>query len=459
MAESVDWRARYQQLVREYDAAEFRWRDLEHILRRIIARLCAAAEGSDRRLDGPLERLARASRAPEPAGDALEEWTQLCHELDGSVTVLRRGEPAPPPPLAADAPSASATWQASVAALALLLQQLAVEFNGELRAEETIKTLQAELSAVAADDEFAALIRRVAALVATRADRLARERIEAATLLERVTQRLEEISAYLSGAQAERGSVLADAQNLSATLTTQVRELSVEVEESTDLGTLKANVGTRLEVITTQVGEFHAREQRRYGEYQQRADQMSLRLAQLEQQARELHRTLDDERRRARVDALTGVANRAAFDERFAQEVARSARGGGTVSVLLWDLDHFKTINDRFGHRVGDGVLREVARCLVRELRAEDFVARIGGEEFATLLIGANVTQALQRAEELRAAIDALKLHVHGTPVHVTVSCGATEIRAADTTGSLFDRADAALYRAKESGRNLCSAA
>jgi diguanylate cyclase len=148
-----------------------------------------------------------------------------------------------------------------------------------------------------------------------------------------------------------------------------------------------------------------------------------------------------------------------AFDERFAQEVARCARGGGTVSVLLWDLDHFKVINDRFGHRVGDGVLREVARCLIRELRAEDLVARIGGEEFATLLIGATVDQALKRADELRAAIAALKLHVHGTPIHVTVSCGATEIRPSDSVESLFDRADAALYRAKKSGRNLCTAA
>jgi diguanylate cyclase len=127
--------------------------------------------------------------------------------------------------------------------------------------------------------------------------------------------------------------------------------------------------------------------------------------------------------------------------------------------VLLWDLDHFKSINDRFGHRVGDGVLREVARCLVRSLRVEDFVARIGGEEFATLMVGATVEQAMMRAEELRTAVAALKLHVHGTPVHVTISCGATEIRSDDSAETLFDRADAALYRAKESGRNLCSAA
>jgi diguanylate cyclase len=344
--------------------------------------------------------------------------------------------------------------------MSTLLRQLATEFGGEPGTEETIKALQAQLGAVASDAALAVVIEHAAALVSGRADRLARERVEAAGLLERVTQRLEDISAYLGGARTDRRSVLADAESLNATVTMQVQELSVEVGASTDLGALKISVGTRLDAITTQVGAFRQREQRRYSEYQQRAEQMSLRLVQIEQQARELHRTLDDERRRARVDALTGIANRAAFDERFAHEVARCARGGsGTVSVLMWDLDHFKVINDRFGHRVGDGVLRQVARCLVRERRAEDFVARIGGEEFATLLIGATVNQALKRADELRAAIAALKLHVNGTPVHVTVSCGATEIRGDDTAESLFDRADAALYRAKESGRNLCTAA
>jgi diguanylate cyclase len=461
MAEEVDWRAKYQQLVREFDAAELRWRDLEHILRRIIGRLCMAAVGADERLDGTLNSLARASRSEHPNGGDVEAWRGLFSELDASVTALRRGEfpvAAPAAPVAVPV-AAAALWQASIAAMSPLLQQLATEFSGEAGTEEAIKALQAQLGEVASDAALAAVIQHAAALVSGRADRLARERVEAAGLLERVTQRLEEISAYLSSARTDRRSVLADAESLNATVTTQVQELSVAVGASTDLGALKISVGTRLDAITTQVGAFRQREQRRYSEYQQRAQQMSLRLVQIEQQARELHRTLDDERRRARVDALTGIANRAAFDERFAREVSRCARGGGTVSVLLWDLDHFKAINDSFGHRIGDGVLREVALCLTRELRAEDFVARIGGEEFATLLIGATVEQALKRAEDLRAAIAALKLHVHGTPVHVTVSCGATEIRGDDTAESLFDRADAALYRAKESGRNLCTAA
>jgi diguanylate cyclase len=464
MAVAGDWRAKYQDLVREFDAAELRWRDLEHILRRIIARLCVAADGADERLDRSLDALARASRADGRNSADFDEWSRLFGELDTSVNAVRRGDRSAPATTAAALPTpvatpAAAPWQDSIAAIATLLRQLAAEFSGEAGPEETIQSLQRELQAVATDAALASVIRRAAELVAARADHLAHERREAAGLLERVTQRLEEISAYLGGARAERRSMLADTESLTATVTMQVRELSAEVSQSEDLGAVKRSIGTRLEAISTEVGEFQQREQRRHGEYQRRAEQMSARLAQLEQQAQELHRTLSEERRRARVDALTGVANRAAFDERFAQEVARCAGGRGRVSVLFWDLDHFKAINDRFGHRIGDGVLREVARCLVREVRAGDFVARLGGEEFATLLIDATVEQAMKRAEELRATIAALKLHVHGTPVHVTASCGATEIRPEDTPESLFDRADAALYQAKKSGRNLCTAA
>ena len=91
--------------------------------------------------------------------------------------------------------------------------------------------------------------------------------------------------------------------------------------------------------------------------------------------------------------------------------------------------------------------------------RAEDFVARIGGEEFVVLMTGLTPEAALGIANDLRAAVEALQFHFRGTPVRVTVSCALTELRPSDTTGAAFDRADAALYRAKREGKNLCIAA
>jgi diguanylate cyclase len=122
-------------------------------------------------------------------------------------------------------------------------------------------------------------------------------------------------------------------------------------------------------------------------------------------------------------------------------------------------LDNFKKINDTFGHRAGDRVLQNVAGCFKASVRATDFVARIGGEEFVILLNGLDIEAALQIANQVRTSVEALRFHFRGTPVKVTVSCGITTLQAKDLAGAAFDRADAALYRAKQAGKNLCLAA
>jgi len=186
---------------------------------------------------------------------------------------------------------------------------------------------------------------------------------------------------------------------------------------------------------------------------------MRARIADLEKETQELHSKLDLEKHGARLDPLTGVANRKSFDERFAQEIARRADGSTPLVMLLWDIDSFKVINDTYGHRAGDRVLQSVAACFISALRVSDFVARIGGEEFAVLLTGLNLADAVNIANQVRTAVEALRFHFRGTPVRVTVSCGITELHQIDASEAAFDRADAALYRAKNGGKNLCVAA
>jgi diguanylate cyclase len=186
---------------------------------------------------------------------------------------------------------------------------------------------------------------------------------------------------------------------------------------------------------------------------------MRARIADLEREAQDLNSRLDRERTGARLDPLTRLANRKSFDERMSQELARRAQGTVPVSLLLWDVDNFKLINDSYGHRAGDRVLQSVAACFVAGLRAEDFVGRIGGEEFVVVLTGLDFAKAREIADELRQGVEALRFHFRGAPVRVTISCGLTELKAADSAADAFDRADAALYRAKDGGRNTCVAA
>ncbi|MFC7051947.1 GGDEF domain-containing protein [Hansschlegelia quercus] len=157
----------------------------------------------------------------------------------------------------------------------------------------------------------------------------------------------------------------------------------------------------------------------------------------------------------ASTDSLTGLFNRRAFVERADAAVAASRSTQAPLSVLMIDIDHFKAINDRFGHAVGDQVLKTVAQRASEGLRREDVFARLGGEEFAVLLPGADRAQATMIASRLHAAISNAPMTVNGHTIGVTVSVGGAMLRGSDLDADvLVDRADGGLYAAKANGRN-----
>jgi len=151
----------------------------------------------------------------------------------------------------------------------------------------------------------------------------------------------------------------------------------------------------------------------------------------------------------SRADPLTGLGNRRAFDESLAAELARARRAGGPLGLVMLDVDHFKRFNDRHGHQAGDDALVGVGRVLLAEARAEDRACRIGGEEFAVVLPGADEAAAAGVAERIRRGVEE-------TPGRepVTVSLGVASTAGDEDAGSLLARADARLYAAKAAGRN-----
>ena len=158
---------------------------------------------------------------------------------------------------------------------------------------------------------------------------------------------------------------------------------------------------------------------------------------------------------RANTDHLTGVASRGYFLTRAAQEIARARRYGSPLALAMIDLDHFKNINDAYGHQFGDVVLKELAAICRRELRAVDLIGRLGGEEFVVLLPETALKRALDVAERLRQAINAREVpREQGAAVHFTASIGIATLDADTDIDALLSRADKALYNAKQSGRN-----
>lgn len=156
-------------------------------------------------------------------------------------------------------------------------------------------------------------------------------------------------------------------------------------------------------------------------------------------------------KRLATTDPLTGTHNRRVLENAVEQEVDRLQRYGEPFSLLLLDIDHFKAINDRFGHHAGDKVLVDLSRCVSDKLRTIDVLARWGGEEFAVLLPHTEIEQACHVAEKLRLQIESLTFPDVG---QVTASIGVAQCRSDETMVDLFKRTDQALYAAKAAGRN-----
>lgn len=170
-----------------------------------------------------------------------------------------------------------------------------------------------------------------------------------------------------------------------------------------------------------------------------------------------LRERLDKLEQQASTDALTGVKNRRMFDSVLREEMTAMDLGGDSPALILADIDHFKSFNDTYGHQVGDQVLRLVAQVIGGEARANDTVARYGGEEMAMILPATPLDQAMAVAERLRNAVAGRPLTNRRTGQRlksITLSCGVAVARPGDTLESLVARCDTALYRAKDEGRN-----
>lgn len=178
-----------------------------------------------------------------------------------------------------------------------------------------------------------------------------------------------------------------------------------------------------------------------------------LRILQLEDNLLEAR---EEMRYKATHDALTSLLNRGTIVELLAHELARTRREGCCTIAVLGDLDHFKLVNDTYGHQVGDEVLREVGRRLLGSVRSYDFVGRYGGEEFLLVLNNCDADESTERAEGIRSAVAQSQILTTCGPISITVSLGVTasRSRAVETVEEFIGEADRALYSAKASGRN-----
>ncbi len=275
-----------------------------------------------------------------------------------------------------------------------------------------------------------------------------------AVYLKALNQRLALFIEHLGAAQAGHAESRDSARALDDQLREQVSDLHASVQDATDIDDLRQGLEQRLDGLLATLERHQQQRSVREREVGERLQTLMTRVAAMEEEAKGFQDNLEAQRQKALEDPLTGLPNRAAWNERLEIERARQQRYGGELLLAVIDIDHFKRVNDSFGHLAGDKVLKIIAGELGRRLRKTDFIARIGGEEFVLLLPSTPLEGGEQLLENLRTGIEACPFHFKGERVAITLSAGLTAMLAEEPGDAAFQRADQALYRAKHQGRN-----
>jgi len=273
--------------------------------------------------------------------------------------------------------------------------------------------------------------------------------------LSELTLRLQELDQHMAGTQSDHASSSENSQALNTAVRGEMGHIQQSLSIATDLENLKSDIARRMDTIQRHVDAHLEAEEMRRKSASVKEQALRKRLHMLENETTSLHSKMLSAKSKALEDPVTGLPNRIAYEDRLAVEVARWKRTKNPLAILVWDVDDFKQINDRFGHQAGDKALGVIGRILSERPRELDFVGRYGGEEFVMLLVDSSLENAKKLADEIRESIANSGFHSSAKEkISITISCGISEFREDDTAGDVFARADEAMYRAKHEGKN-----
>jgi diguanylate cyclase len=454
-AADAKWKDRYRELVRDLEAKERQWTALETALRAAAGKLALAAMGQGKALDAALEQVVVALRpdiSPPKLDASVSQLVRALQidETDRADSAISNGAPTSGAPAAPDATEIrdadlAKTLAGFVAAIARV-PALALAAGA----------VQRQLGSHVTAEDAAALLEHVASAVADVVASLQSQRADLEGFLEQVTRQLAFLERWTGWQQDAAQSRREDNLGLERTFEHEMSGLKRDVEQLGDVATIKDRVQTRLDAVADGLRSFRESEEVRNAENERHAADLQREVAQLKSRTNELAEICAAQESRLMIDSLTGVHSRYAYETRLNEEHQRWQRHAQPLTYTIWDIDHFKRINDQYGHEAGDRLLRAVADILNRHKRAEDFLARIGGEEFVLLLPMTTLDAGRVVADKLRLAIEDAPFRHKRQPERITISCGLTEFRAGDTPAAVYARADEALYKAKEQGRNRC---
>jgi diguanylate cyclase len=442
LKQNTEAKLKYQNSVKELEEKESEWRSHESILRNAIARLCTVGRGLDKNLDRQLELVESLSRdkQDEKLASEIEILVQNVNSLEADSNASNE-----------NLPTDSGMIKKSIDdVVSGLLERLSIIQD----ASDSNRNLEENVMDGADETIMLETLTEGVASISKALKQLNQEKSELENFIANVTEQLAELTRVVSEDREEQMSGHLQAISLQTLMKEGMEQISDNVDAAEDISQWKTVIAKNIDLIKEGVEDFVGQDKIRNVAVEVRSESLVTKIKQMEIETELLQQKLVENREKLLYDTLTGVRSRLAYDEQIEQEIARWERYGSSFSYAILDIDHFKNINDKYGHSAGDNVLKIIANMMLQQIRKSDFIFRIGGEEFVLLLTNTDVSQAGVLVEKLRKAVKAREFSFKQECVTLSLSAGLTETRDGDSVKSIYERADAALYRAKNSGRD-----
>lgn len=272
--------------------------------------------------------------------------------------------------------------------------------------------------------------------------------------LNQLNKQLASINESISSSYHSQKTLSDCREGFNSQLQKQVTDTSQAVQSADDLESLKTLISDRLSTISSTMSEYKTQMVEQEKHATQSITLLKNKVTRMEKDTVSLRSLLQEKLAQAMTDSLTDLPNRTAYQDAILPLCKIMQKTQKPICLAVCDIDHFKKVNDTWGHLAGDKVLRLVPKQIRGALAKEDLIFRYGGEEFVIAFPNTNLTQAIERAEAIRLAVAKTPFNMQGEPVSISISVGIAELQEQENPESLFARADKQLYLAKEAGRN-----
>ena len=314
------------------------------------------------------------------------------------------------------------------------LSQVKRTINVDMCVEDVIQALEQVFSLIIAEFE--------------------QERESAKTFLSTLSKTLLTVQSAVKTTIATNQSSRKQHEQLNAQLKEHIAEITGVTVSEISVDELKNVIKVQLQKIASTIEEKTALEQKQAESIDEQLEAMNNKVSVLEEQGRVFKKRLEEQQIKSMQDALTKLGNRAAFDQCFAKELVRYHHSPFELAIVVMDLDNFKRINDTYGHTAGDKTLQVIANTLSKQLDKDVFIGRYGGEEFVLVYSGINKKNLVTKLNQVKDYVARLPFKFKDTKVSITLSVGVTHVNESDNVHTAFERADQALYQAKNKGKN-----